>query len=251
MKNETKALPTKIKMLISITTLLSVLIGFNQCVLNKTGKSNSKSTSKYGSTDVPAPSNRDAGDIGADKDLPPGVDLPAMNTKPTDSELALVDVGIKNFEQINLTMSKLTGIPTNNGNVLPVYNDIVIQLPTDNNVKNFLPSMQVAITKLATEYCDRLVEVGTLQSTIWPAINVTQTPAQTLTSTNKVLLISQTIDYFFGPIDQPSIDNAKAELLSLYDSLITGESLTTNATTKKVVKGICTAALSSAYVTLF
>jgi hypothetical protein len=250
MNFESKPIPTKFKMLISVSTLFLVLIGFNQCVM-KTTINNKASTSKYGTTDVPAPADGNVPDINQDKTLPPGVDMPPMNSGNTNSDLALMDVGVKNFEQINLTMSNLTGIPTNNTNVQTVYNDIVIQLPTDNNIKSFLPSMQVAITKLATEYCDRLIETGAYKATIWPAINFTQTPTQTFTPTNKTLLINQTISYFFGPIDTASVDSSKVELLSLYDSLITGESLTSSATTKKVVKGICTAALSSAYVTLF
>lgn len=242
--------PKKSKIIISTLILFGILLSFNQCVFKGSGPKSSVSSTQYGTSTVPGPNTGDASDINQNKDLPAGVDMPSMNST-SSSDTEGVEVGVKNFEQINMTMSQLTGIPTNNTNVQSVYNDIVVQLPTDNNLKSFLPSMQVAITKLATEYCDRLIEIGTMKATIWPQINFSQTPNQTLTSANKNQMITQTVEYFFGPISTSEQDAAKVELLSLYDSLITGESLTTNATTKKVVKGVCTAALSSAYVNLF
>jgi hypothetical protein len=231
-----KALPVRVKMTISITLLLGMLVGFNQCVLNSVASK--KTTSTYGSSEVPDPVTTDTGET-----------TTTTTTAKSAEALASMDVGIKNFDQINYTMSQLTGIPTSNTNVASVYSDIAIQLPTDNNVQNFLPSMQVAITKLATEYCDRLIEIGTLKATIWPGIDFTQTPTQTLTTAKKTLLISQTISYFYGPVSSSESATITTELTSLYDSLISGESLTTSATTKKVVKGLCTASLSSAYVT--
>lgn len=250
MENETKPIPTKIKMLISISTLLGVLLAFNQCVLKPSGKTNTKSSSSYGSTALPSPGTGDAGDIASDIELPEGLDMPGMNTPVTNTELATLEVGVKNFEQINVTMSQLTGVPLTDTAIVTVFNDIAIQLPSDNNVKSFLPSMQVAITKLATEYCDRLVETDAYRIKIWTTINFGQGPNLTLTSANKATMISQTVERFLGPIDTALVDSSKAELLSLYDILIAGESTTSNLTTRKVIKGICVASLSSAYVTL-
>lgn len=237
METEKKPLPTKIKMIISISILFGVLLTFNQCVL----KPNNKKSAAYGSQ---APS-KDAGDIRSDGD-----DMPSMNSTVLDAELAEVKVGVKNFDQINMTMSQLTGIPTNNPNVLAVFNDSSIQLPSDNSVKTFMPSMQVAITKLATEYCDRLVETDASRKVIWTTINFAQTPTQTLTAANKAALVDVAIDHFLGPLNAASITSTRAELLSLYSILISGEDMNSSLTTKKVVKGICVASLSSAYVTL-
>lgn len=234
---KTKPMPTKYKMAISMTVLFGTLIGFNQCVF-KNNKTNSTST--YQNKVVPDPVTSDTGtNTSSDPETTPTV----------TEELAEVDVGIKNFDQINNTMSKLTGIPTSNTNVIAVYNDISIQLPTDNDVKNFLSTNQVAITKLATEYCDRLIEIGAYKATIWPAVNFSAAPNTTLTATNKPNVINQTISYFMGPLADSEKATVASELSTLFDSLMNGESLTTNATTKKVMKGLCTASLSSAYVT--
>jgi hypothetical protein len=245
---ENNTLSRKFKIGMSVTTLFAILFSFNQCVL-KPASGSKVSSSKYGSTALPAPSTGDAGDVDTTKDLPAGMDMPPMNS-PTDSDLASIEVGVKNFEQINNTMSTLTGVPTTDATIANVYNDIAIQLPSDNNVKNFLPSMQVAITKLATEYCDRTVETDAYRTKIWTTVNFNNGPSTAFTPTVKATMINETVDKFFGPIDAAQIDKAKTELLALYDMLMSGESTTSNATTKKVVKGLCVASLSSAYISL-
>lgn len=239
----------KFKIGMSVATLFALLFSFNQCVLKTSGTGSKISTSSYGSTALPAPVTGDASDVDENVNLPAGMDMPSMNL-PKDQELAAVEVGVKNFEQINNTMSALTGVPITDSAIVTVYNDISIQLPTDNNVKNFLPSMQVAITKLATEYCDRTVETDAYRVKIWPSVNFAVGPSTTFTATNKTTMINQTVEKFFGPIEQAEIDKVKTELLALYDSLNAGESQTSSATTKKIVKGLCTASLSSAYITL-
>jgi hypothetical protein len=243
-------LSTKTNMIISCIVLLTLLIGFNQCVYKPNGKMNQRSTLKYGTTTIPSPGKGDASDIGTTTKLPAGLDMPPMNTPVVESEMSTLEVGVKNFEQINMTMSALTGVPTNEAAIVTTFNDITTQLPSDNNVKNFLPSMQVAITKLATEYCDRLVETDAYRKVIWTTVNFAQGPTQTLTTVNKTQLISETVERFLGPIDASTANSSKAELANLLETLISGENLTSSLTTKKAVKGVCVASLSSAYVTL-
>lgn len=242
---------TNKKMWASIVLMLIILFAFNQCVV-KPEKASSRTTSKYGVSNVAVAPTADAADIagGGATTLPPGMDMPPMNTPVTETEMSTVDVGVKNFEQINNTMSQLTGVPTSDSNITSVFNDSSIALPSDNNLKNFVPSMQVAITKLATEYCDRLIETDSLRVKIWPSINFNQGPNLALTAANKTIVISSAVEKFFGPIADASADSAKSELSSLYDLLLSGENMTASATTKKVVKGVCVASLSSAYVTL-
>lgn len=251
MENEKKPIPARMKMFISVGVLTAILFAFNQCVFKPSSTVNKKAVSTSKLSDLPSAPTIDAPDIGSTAVLPEGMDMPPMNVPvPPESDMAVIQVGVKNFEQINMTMSLLTGVPTTDANILTVFNDITIQLPSDNSVKSFLPSMQVAITKLAAEYCDRAVETDAYRKVIWTTIDFNQSPSQTLTPTNKISLINQSVDRFFGPIDASAMNSAKSELLALYDTLINGESLTSNLTTKKVVKGICVASLSSAYVTL-
>jgi hypothetical protein len=131
------------------------------------------------------------------------------------------------------------------------YNDLEVQLPTDNNVKAFLSANQVAITKLAAEYCDVLVDSGTLRTGVWPGFNFNGTPNAVLTNNaQKIGLIDQTLNRFWGVNVGGDRSTSQLEMLSLMNDLLQGENLGSANTTRTTVKGVCTAALSTAHVTL-
>lgn len=249
MNPEKFQLPKKYRLFVSIGTLATVLITFNQCVIDNK-KTNTKAKFSTNSTVIPAPAVGDAGDIDSDQDLPDGLVMPPMNSPSEDTESELIDVGVKDFEQINATMSAVTGVPTTDGAIQTVYRTVVTQLPSDNSIKSFLPAHQVAITKLAAEYCERLVENGTLRAAIWPGINFDGNPPAVFTAANKAAIINRTIDRFIGPLESQERVLTFNELTSLFDTLLAGENLTINTTTKKVVKGVCISSLASAHVTL-
>ncbi len=249
MKTEKFQLPKKYRLFISIGTLVGVLVAFNQCVLDK--KTNTKPRfSTNSSNAVPAPTGGDAGDIASDLDLPDGLIMPPMNSPSSDPEMDQIDVGVKDFEQINSTMATLTGVSPMDGAIQTVYRTVVTQLPSDNSIKSFLPSHQVAITKLAAEYCERLVETANLRVVIWPTINFTQSPTQVFNAANKATIINQAIDRFLGPLESQERVITYNELMSIFDTLLTGEDLANQVTTRKVIKGVCISSLASAHVTL-
>ncbi len=241
-------LPKKARIFISLGTLTAVLVTFNQCVVDK--KSSGKSAKFTSNSAAPAPVGGDAGDVESENDLPDGLTMPPMNSGEYDPAVDSIDVGVKDFEQINATMSALTGVPTTDGSVQNVYRTVVTQLPSDNNLKSFLPAHQVAITKLAAEYCERLVENGTLRTAIWPNLNFTQNPNQAFTAANRSTVINQTIDRFMGPLNATERSTVTAQLVEIFDTLLQGEDVTSSVTTRKVVKGLCITSLGSAYVTL-
>lgn len=248
MNPEKFQLPKRARIFISITTLLCVLIAFNQCVVDKKGSS---TKSKFSSnSQAPAPAAGDAGDQESDAELPDGLVMPPINSPDNDPSTEALDVGVKDFEQINATMSALTGVSTTDSAVQSVYRTVASALPSDNNIKSFLPAHQVAITKLAAEYCERLVENGTLRSAIWPTINFGGTPTQVFNSSGRAAVINQAIDRFLGPLQSQERTQAYNELTILFDSLLSGENLASSITTRKVVKGICISSLASAHVTL-
>lgn len=161
--------------------------------------------------------------------------------------------GIKSHEQILHTMSALTGVPANNGNVLGVYNSVNTTLPTDNDIKVFLPPHQLAITKLAAEFCNELVNSTTLRAQVWKSYTgFLMTPNQGgLDMADRDLIIDEVILAFWGDIVTPQEkDLATDELHQLIDDLLEGENLGSSTTTRNVVKGVCTSVLSSAHVTL-
>ncbi len=248
---EKSTLPNGVRIAIAIGTLVSVLVAFNQCTVDKkTNTKSSNGSSSSSSTSAPAPVTGDSGDTESDVELPDGLVMPPMNAPTTETELSEMDVGVKHFEQIYLSMAAATGVSVTEAATLNLYKEIIVQLPADNNVKSFLPANQVAITKLAAEFCEKLVETGNLRSVIWPSINFGQTPTQAFNAANKKIIIDAAIARFLPPLDSQNQVFTYNELVRLFDELLTGEDLNTSVTTRKVIKGMCISTLASAHATL-
>ena len=243
--NPESKLPNGVRIAIAMGTLFSVLLAFNQCT-PEPKKNSRKSKSPIS---APTTSTEDAGDITNDSELPAGLEMPPMNAPTVGSDLDEIDVGVKNYEQILLSMSAATGVNPADTTIQNMYKEITVQLPGDNNIKSFLPSNQVAITKLAVEFCDKLVESPDLRAVVWPGIDLTQSPTKLFTPTNKPLIINQTITRFLPPMESDAQTQTFTELSKILDELLTGENLTSAATTRKVVKGICISTLASAHST--
>ena len=215
--------------IIIITSLLfSMLVGYNNCIVQKVNKG--KLTS--------AESNQ-----ATNNDPSPTPTLPAAET-PTP--IPSSDVGVKNFDQINKSMSTLTGLSSTNNNIDSIYQDLKLQLPTENNIENFLASNQVGITKLAAQYCDLAVENNTIRAQIWPGFNCTAAASSSFNTAGKANFINLTLNRFWGQnIDMPLRSPASTELTSLINDLLMGENMGSSVTTRNVAKGVCITALSS------
>lgn len=216
---------------IAVFVLLTIVVGtFTHCVQNSPigGSSTSSSSRSPSSTPPPTPEQ-------------------VLNT-------AQVEVGLKNFEQINYTFADLTGVPVSNGQVNTTYAAVEATLPSENEVKILQSSNQVAITRLAAEYCSQLVTNGTFTASrdaIFTAAVFSQMPA----NVDQVALINRTTNAFWGAgiIAQAELDVARMELMNLFDDIVAMEAAGTRnnaGTTSKAVRAVCTAALSSAYVTI-
>jgi len=87
------------------------------------------------------------------------------STPPAPADLpAQSDIGVRTFSEINGTMSDLTGVPTNNSNVLTKYNLLKQQMPSAEGLNAFGPANIIAISQLAFEYCDRMIEDTSITS---------------------------------------------------------------------------------------
>ena len=179
-----------------------------------------------------------------------------------------VTTGVKNHEQIFQTMSALTGVPTSNAGVLNVYNEVAPTLPTSNDVKAFLAPNNVAVVKLAAEYCNQLLENQALRDALFNTSynNLAMINFSTVTLANlsvpatKASFIQRLTDNFWGGIiSEEDLNESEADLNDLFNYLQNGDSMANpvvpaeannNAGAKKVAKGVCTAVLSSAHVTL-
>ena len=68
------------------------------------------------------------------------------------------DIGIRTFDEINASMSALTGVSIANSQVQATFESVRQQLPASEDPAGFLTAHQVGIAQLAIEYCNELVE---------------------------------------------------------------------------------------------
>ncbi|MFP5385645.1 MAG: hypothetical protein ACLGHN_06165 [Bacteriovoracia bacterium] len=163
-----------------------------------------------------------------------------------------VTTGIKNHEQILHTMGAVTGIdPFAVTAIMNVYNQISASLPTDNDIKVYTATQQVAVTKLAAEFCFQLSQSGfaSQRNIIWPGFNIGAVSNTAFSFENRTLFIDQTIDGLWGGmVSNEERNMVHEELGNLIEVTIDGGNSTT--LTARTFRAVCTAALSSAYVTL-
>ena len=80
-------------------------------------------------------------------------------------------IGVRNFQEINLTMSSLTGIDNQSKPIKEVYNIVSSMLPLDNSANAFHPPVQVAVFRLASSYCHQLINNGEGRAELFPEID--------------------------------------------------------------------------------
>lgn len=195
MKTSEKSLNTKIRIGLSLFAMLSMLVTFNQCVGKNTSKKKSLASS---SVNAPDPSDESIADPDEHRELPEGLVMPPMNAGSGEED---PEVGVKNYEQINMTMAELTGVSPADTNVARVYAEVEMQLPTDNSIRSFSSAQQIAITKLAAEYCNSLVDNTTLRTAVWPNFNFGGRPSDVLNTAGKGAIIDRTILHFMRGVD--------------------------------------------------
>ena len=166
------------------------------------------------------------------------VNYPAPPPTP-DINPAPQDFGLRTFEEINATMSTLTGVPTTlstvQHDVRNTYLRVKQQLPTDENMGGFLAAHQMAVAQLAIEYCNALVDdMGDESSAdYWPGFDFGADvatafgPASSRNVASRDLVLDPLIDRIALPelsgtglSSQPSIADMKGSLNTLIDELV-------------------------------
>lgn len=163
-------------------------------------------------------------------------------------------LGVRNFEQVNATMSQLTGI-VGNTQITNKYNSLKSMLPSDNDIKSFSFSGQSAVAELAAEYCTVLMTnpgnaYTTQRTEAVGTLNFAALPAAAYTTTGRADVASKLLTKFWGTgfVNLPNGATAQAAVSTLINDLVTGEAATTT-TTRNVAIGACTSVLASAPVT--
>lgn len=175
--------------------------------------------------------------------------VPPTPPAPQDEEPA-PEIGLKTFDEINVSMSVLTGVSKTNTNISATFNTVKQQLPTVESISGFLSAHQMAVTQLSIKYCDALVEDSTLRGEFFPDFVFTTSANTAFDETGKNFIINPLLEHFVGSslTSQPSDAAVSNELSSLIDTLTacSADSSCADERTEIVVKATCAAVLGSA-----
>ena len=173
---------------------------------------------------------------------------------PRSEPVAGPDIGLRTFEEINVTMSELTGVSITNaaiGGANGTYTVYRQQFPSVENITTFLPAHQMAIAQLAMTYCDELVnDRGTItRAAYFPGVNFAAAlPADRSAIIDPLLTRMMNVDTGGGPdlTSQPAESDMRAELNSLMDTMCASNACNSGARTTQLVTAACAVALGSA-----
>ena len=176
----------------------------------------------------------------------PAAPTPAI---PPDSPEA-AQVGMREFAELNASMSQMTGVPVSNPEVVATYNLVEQQLPTVNSIESFLGSNQIGIAQLAIAYCDALVESNQAAS-YFPGLNFAAAPSSAFADTTPLVNPLLVNGIGVNLATQPASADVTTELNSLVTGLIncSASDPTCTATptrTKTITKAACATVLGSA-----
>lgn len=178
------------------------------------------------------------------------VGAPVIVPAPPPDGDPVPDIGIRTFDEINATMSSVTGVPTTMPAVADVYANVKQTLPAVENIESFLSSHQMSISQLALEYCSSLVDDAGLAAAFFPGFNFGAAPAAAFVPAGRDLVIDPLIAKVNGAnlASQPADAAVKAELNGLIDKLTVCIAANTCEAdrTAITVKATCAAALGSA-----
>lgn len=179
---------------------------------------------------------------------------PLQPATPADAD-PKPDIGLRTFAEINATMAAVTGVSTTQPDVKKSYETIMQQLPTVESIDGFQAAHQVAVSQLAIEYCNALVNDVTLRGSYFPGFDF---GAGAATAFNTTVKKDQVRDPLVNRImgtnlaTQPSVVTVKNELDTLIKYLIDPERCGScdAVRTQTVVKASCAAMLGSAVMLL-
>lgn len=164
------------------------------------------------------------------------------------SDTSTSEIGIKNFAELNATMSVLTGIPAQTTKVRNTYQLVQRQLPSIDNIETFISAQQMGITQLAIAYCDSAIEDSTIINTWFPGLDFDLAPSVIFSEANRNQFITPLVDKLL-PLNiatQPDKNLVATEINTLISRLSSCTSTCESDRSKTIAKASCTAILASA-----
>jgi len=102
--------------------------------------------------------------------------VPLAPAPPPDVRRA-ADVGLRVFDEVNATMSELTGVSATNPAVKATYDSVKQALPTVENIDTFVSGHPVAVAQLSIQYCNALVDDVSARAAYFPGFDFGAAPA--------------------------------------------------------------------------
>jgi hypothetical protein len=167
------------------------------------------------------------------------VDLPAQP-----------DIGVRTFEQLNQSMSRITGVPTTNDGVRQTYLQVQQQLPPVPSIEAFLASHQTGVAQLAIKYCSEMVNNQAYRTNFFgPGFDVNASASQFASDAGKEVLVGPLLQKVVGTniASQPQDEVVRTELYILIDRL---RNKTPAPNSANVAKAACAAALGSGVLSI-
>ncbi len=168
---------------------------------------------------------------------------------PPPPELPLgPDFGVRDFAEINATMSRMTGIPIDNTVVASTFMEVRQALPIAPNINGFISSQQMGVTQLAIVYCSALVDDTSARTDYFPGLDFAADPTTAFVDTDLVInpLIINMIGS--GISTQPDIALVRAEVDSLIQNLLPCPNGDCTDRSENIVKAACASVIGSAAV---
>jgi hypothetical protein len=172
-----------------------------------------------------------------------------MPTQPPETgSTEFSAIGLKTFDEVNASMSKVTGIPATQPAVAATFTTVKQQLPTVEDLEGFLSSHQMAITQMAIQYCDVLVSDTDRRSDFFPGFNFGENAGTAFDNAGRALIKTPLMENFVGTSlsTQPADADIETELDALMGRLTTCGGSCEADRTVTVVKASCAAVLGSA-----
>lgn len=182
----------------------------------------------------------------------------AAAAAPADDSIEQADIGLRTFDEINASMAAITGVGRADPAIANLYAEIRQQLPSITDIETYNSSQQMAMTQLAIQYCDALLENrGSISREEFFGNELNFTSSQSnlagiSEASWRTGLINPLLDRTLGQSlsSQPEREPVTAELLQLIDTLSTCDGACPDNRIRTIAKASCAASLGSALTLL-
>jgi hypothetical protein len=173
--------------------------------------------------------------------------VPLAPAPPPDVQRA-PDVGLRVFDELNATMSELTGVPTTEPSVAATYDTIKQSLPTIETIDTFVSAHPVAVAQLSIQYCNALVENTGARAQYFPGFDFAASPATAFAPAGRDIVLDALVGRMLrtGVATEPSAAGVRTDLDALITRLASCGGSCPAGRTETVVKATCAALLGSA-----